>query len=582
MLRGMLFSDETFWLKKIKIRGNKAVSSRKIKKILSQKPIKFFSLAKNRETFSEDILEVDIKNIKDFYKTEGFLNVEISPELIKDAKKHFIRLTLNIKENYHVKTGKISYDFIGDNLSEKISKIENFPVSENERFRDENILSARKEIIKILKNNGYPLNKTDFNVTLNKDKTKADIEFKIDAGKFFKFGKIRISGNRRTAEKYLIREKPFHFGEMYGKDKLSIAQRRIMNTDVFKFVTVKADFKKAEKNIVPLDIVVEELPKYNLKFGIGYGAKENFRISADIRRIGNFRDLDKLDLFIKYSSLLPYHLKLRLTEPLVISSRNKIISDIYLKKEIAEAYKIRRYGGSLSFYRDITDSLTGFVGYSYEKNLLDLDESLLTEYKIGKMDKYNKSQIMWGLIFNNSSPAFYPYGGFVASGVFTFAGAGFSNDFNYIQGLFELKKYVRLYKETVIAVKSKIGIMKPVFGDDVTPVAERFYAGGSNSVRGWSYSELGPENSAGKPTGGNSYAENSLELRFPIWKIIYGGLFTDCGNVWSKSLYYNYRDLKYAYGFGIRAASPIGHIRLDNALSEDKDYQIFLSIGQAF
>ena len=72
--------------------------------------------------------------------------------------------------------------------------------------------------------------------------------------------------------------------------------------------------------------------------------------------------------------------------------------------------------------------------------------------------------------------------------------------------------------------------MKPIWGNEITPIEERFFSGGSMSVRGWQRSLLGPKNAENEPIGGNSLLEGSTELRYPIWNIFSGAVFLDFGN----------------------------------------------------
>ena len=69
------------------------------------------------------------------------------------------------------------------------------------------------------------------------------------------------------------------------------------------------------------------------------------------------------------------------------------------------------------------------------------------------------------------------------------------------------------------------------------PADRLFYAGGINSMRGWTVRTLGPGNSAevngGYPSQfGNLRLEANAELRFPLGGIFDGAAFVDAGNVW--------------------------------------------------
>ena len=69
------------------------------------------------------------------------------------------------------------------------------------------------------------------------------------------------------------------------------------------------------------------------------------------------------------------------------------------------------------------------------------------------------------------------------------------------------------------------------------PADRLFYAGGVNSMRGWTVRTLGPGSSAEVNSGypsqfGNLRLEANLELRFPLGGVFDGAAFLDAGNVW--------------------------------------------------
>ena len=143
---------------------------------------------------------------------------------------------------------------------------------------------------------------------------------------------------------------------------------------------------------------------------------------------------------------------------------------------------------------------------------------------------------------------------------------------------------------TALGVESDAALLHP---------RKRFYAGGSRSVRGYGESQLGPRvltipssrlrekdpdcgadtdirtcdpNVEGidrldfetRPLGGNFVVEGSAEIRFPLWKQLYGAGFVDAGYV-SQKTNPELPKSKAAItpGFGVRYRSPVGPIRVD-------------------
>ncbi len=117
----------------------------------------------------------------------------------------------------------------------------------------------------------------------------------------------------------------------------------------------------------------------------------------------------------------------------------------------------------------------------------------------------------------------------------------------------------------------------------------RFYAGGGGSVRGYSYQAVGPTDSGGSPTGGNSLTEASFEARYRFHAFgsdlgIVG--FTDAGQVYSSALP-QFTNLKVGAGIGFRYYTSFGPIRFDLATPVtyqpgDPRVSFYVSIGQAF
>ena len=168
------------------------------------------------------------------------------------------------------------------------------------------------------------------------------------------------------------------------------------------------------------------------------------------------------------------------------------------------------------------------------------------------------------------------------------AGNFFGSQRNFARVLARNATYTSIGHNLVFARQTQFGLIMPfnvpvgTSSYDDIPLPERFYGGGSVSMRGFGDNQAGPRdigtatetglpssNATGFPIGGNALFFNTFELRFPLLgPNISGVLFHDMGNIYTQlsdiSLAYRQPsngDFNYAVqapGVGIRYKTPLG------------------------
>jgi translocation and assembly module TamA len=116
-------------------------------------------------------------------------------------------------------------------------------------------------------------------------------------------------------------------------------------------------------------------------------------------------------------------------------------------------------------------------------------------------------------------------------------------------------------------------------GEFSLPPDQRFYGGGSGTIRGYRYQSVGPQFPAdGNPIGGTAIIAGTLEFRQRIAGNWGAAVFVDGGQV-SSSLKVLPNQFRMGYGVGARYYTPIGPIRLDIAVPTQR--HTFLTKSQA-
>ena len=121
-----------------------------------------------------------------------------------------------------------------------------------------------------------------------------------------------------------------------------------------------------------------------------------------------------------------------------------------------------------------------------------------------------------------------------------------------------------------IAYHMGMGAAVPYGNSQSIPYEKRYFAGGSNHVRGWTARTLGPGAYHGDGSridydnqAGDLHLDLSIEYRWRVWNFIELAAFTDAGNIWTIRDYDSqphgafrwnefYRQIAWSYGAGIR------------------------------
>ena len=151
----------------------------------------------------------------------------------------------------------------------------------------------------------------------------------------------------------------------------------------------------------------------------------------------------------------------------------------------------------------------------------------------------------------------------------------------YVKADVDYTRLIKFDEHNSLALHADFGIAYPYGNSKVLPFEKRYFAGGANSVRGWSVRQLGPGNFKG--TDGridfiNQTGDMKLDLNveyrsYLFWKLN-GAVFIDAGNIWTLRNYAEqpggqfsfkefYKQIAVAYGIGLRLNFDYFVLRFD-------------------
>jgi outer membrane protein insertion porin family len=423
--------------------------------------------------------------------------------------------------------------------------------------------------------------KVNFDLKLRPEEDLTSIYYSVDPGPVCLFGETTISGNKHIKEKYIRKEIKYKENKIYNKSLLDKTRRNLYLLQVFRVASVLPETDaETQRNPIPVKIFVQEAPRLTTNFGVGYGTEDKFRTYVDLTYKGIFGSPRRLNLHLKHSGLEPYTANLTWIQPQFFSARSSIAINPFITRLTQPAINIRSFGVNIPVTYQFTDWLHASLTYYLEnvKQYVEAGDTTSKNYP------YNKSGILISSAFNNSYPRFSPNNGESIMAGVKVNGYFFGGDFSYTKLWVDFRIYRQIW-DWVVAYRFMIGGIQSADVSQFIPVEDRFYSGGSTSIRGWYLQELGPKRASGSPLGGKSIMENNFEFRIPLfWKLGFVS-FLDAGNVWIPSYSYHLNDLAFAAGGGLRIDTPIGPVRFDIGFplwNQKTSPQFFLSVGQAF
>jgi outer membrane protein assembly factor BamA/autotransporter translocation and assembly factor TamB len=441
---------------------------------------------------------------------------------------------------------------------------------------------------------------------------RLDVVLAVDEGRRATLGSVVVRGLQRTDESFVRAQVRLRPGAPLDPRRLASLERRLLETGAFARVstavsadepatltiTVEEDRRFSgryaltvedrpsaegevppsffEKSAAQVDLEARNL----LGRGLRTGAR--FNLGADIREAGASFTVPGLPLFGDLTTTL-----FRIQEDLA-ASPDPVTGE-------PRENERRRSGYELAWKRRLSRRTDLLYGYRHESSeLLSPDLPFPASARVAKLrasvvrdTRDNILDARTGAFLSLSIDCAPPFLDAERAPDFL------ASDFRFVKGLAQVSVARGLGSALTWAQGYRLGLGWGFDGQEIRR-AERFRAGGGNTIRGYATEEVGPFNPLlGTFSYGEAVAIVNQELRFRHPSGLGAAVFYDGGNVFAKVSDLGL-DWRHALGAGLRWESPVGLLRMDvgfplsrRLLAEDPErregaYHVFFSLGQAF
>jgi outer membrane protein insertion porin family len=605
----------------VSVTGNRYFDTESIRERMFMQPAGFLILRHGR--YSEAFQRRDEVSIANLYQSNGFRDAKVTSDVTRDVHGQPGSIAVTV----HIDEGK---QWVVDDLAIrgatqfKPDELPSLASSSGQPFSEVNIANDRETVLTFYYTRGFP--KASFNASwLVVTPGHVNVVYNIVEGDREYVRGVLTSGIHTTRQSLVDRAITLKAGDALSPTVQTKIQQDLYNLGVFANIDTAIENPDGETDHKYVLYHFDEANRYTFSVGAGlqlgqFGSPGTTTLTAPGGSTGvspegsvtvsrqNFLGLGQTVSLQGAYSTLEKRATVTYLQPrfLDVDGQNLTYSLLYDDERDVRTFASRREEASVQLTRKFSKSFTGVFQASFRKDAVSdivipvlLVSQFLQSVRIGMLSA--------NFVQDRRDNPVNPRHGMYNTASFGVSGKFFGSQRSFGRALVRNATYYPIGKNWVLARQTQFGVIVPfdppagVDAQESVPLPERFYAGGSDSLRAFPFNQAGPRDigaslvpggpssePTGFPLGGNALFVNNIELRFPfLGQNIQGVFFHDMGNVYSSLGAISFRfhqnnlqDFDYMVqdvGFGIRYRTPVGPIRADFAYSINPPHYVGFS-----
>ena len=511
------------------------------------------------------------QQVRDLTATAGYFSPVVRTDVrTVDGKK---RVTVSVDPGPQTTISSVTLSFNGPVLTEDPAQ-ENatrfaFSLHEGDPFSQGGWDDAKSAALRALQARRYVAAKiTQSQARIDPRTHEAKLSVTFDSGPTFTMGKLEVVGTERYPAKIVDNVNPISVGAIYDVQRVAELQRQLQNTPYYASVAIDVGNDPAKPLETPVRVKVSEYPYNSIRGGVGYATDTGPQVQGNYSYLNTFGAaypftvggrIDQIEQFGQIQLSMPPGER-AWTNSVLASYGTTNVSDTRIYSIRAGVQTTRTsqyldYGYSLFYYDDRLDQ--NAVGPITAHALVPA----------------------WTWTRRNTDDPLFPRSGNLIHVEAGFAVKGALADQTFGRLYARAQQYFPVGKSDLVLIRAEFGGVFTSGSSSGIPASLLFRAGGSNSVRGYSYEGIG-NNVDGSVLPTKYLITASSEYQHWFTHDWGGAVFFDIGtatDTWGEKVFYP------GVGFGARWRSPVGPVNVDLAYGiRNKDIRPYLTLGIAF
>ncbi len=508
------------------------------------------------------------KNIIESIQVFGFYRPDITVSLTLDDDELIVFIGIELGERVTLSIVNVDINGGAKNDLAFINLLNEMPLHRGDNLSHADYDKFKADISKLALARGYFDGKwLKSEVRVSVKKSSAEIDLIFDSKQRYVFGESVLSNQTKSA--FIVSElATFEEGQAYESHLVAEYSLALFNSRYFQSASVVPNINGRTDGKIPMVITVINHPSNTYEIGVGYLSDVGFRGSLGWKKPWINRRGDSISAGFVYST---------------VQQKLTVNYDIPIEDPITNVAKIQ-----LGYqHKENKDTKSDLYTLQLQRQF-ELESKWLRTWFI-KFEQENFTQasqegdtimILPGVSLAKTKQrgGVDPYWGNQQLFSFEISNRDWGADVNMAK-IQSRTKYLRSIDRThFFTTRFDLGA---IYVDEVesVPASMRFFAGGSQSIRGYQYETVTPVDADDAYIGGRYLTVGSFEYGYQFaekWRI---GLFTDVGtstNDFSEPI-------SVGVGTGIRWMTPIGPVKVDFAVPVNSDsdtkYTFHLYVG---
>ena len=555
-----------------------------------------------KDHYSKIALDAGVEAMKSLYTGSGYLDFKINKidTSLSDDKKS-ITVDIQISEGVQYKIGDIQ--FTGDLLNQSIDDLRDLLIiAKDDVFQRKKIVKGVQAITDVFADQGYAFAKINPITSEDKKNHTIALNINVDLNQKVYINRIMITGNTRTQDEVIRREIGLSEGSLYSNSELNESVKKIRRLGFFSDVKMNVSKLKNTTDKINIHFDLNETKTGQMSVGVtqsnSAGTSFNFGIQEK-NFLGTGNTLNVSFSSSKAVTTGSFYFE----DPYFTDDKSSISYGVFSKtldglELVSNAYKIDEVGVTLGYGVPLTE--TTRVNSKLRVSKRDL--TCTDTFKLDEPEQcptngneINETDVNLNLNWSGSTlnQAYNPTEG--SKNSLDFSVSLPMSDYRYYKLNASHKKYQAINKNLTLKIRGNVGLAQGYSGKEV-PFFERYYGGGSSSIRGFKFNSLGPTYSnlgqSGNAKGGELSILTGASIISPMKFIkdsdnMRMSAFIDAGGIYDKTSNFTFDELRMSTGVAFSWLTPIGPLGIYAAKplikkSNDETTTFEFTIGSTF